>query len=344
MMPDESTDSGQGSNGGDSGAVPGSDASSKHESAPGSDSDSGVGGGICPDTLAERYEADGFYFPIRVMSESEAATHLVRVIEIENAAENENRFLHSKAHLAYRFIDDIARIPAILDCVECILGPDILLWGSNCFVKAPGSPSYVSWHQDLNYWGLDGTDAVSVWLALSASNEANGCVRFVPGSHRRGPIMHRDTFELENMLSRGQELQVEVDEDEAVPVRLAPGEISLHHGRMFHASGPNPSGRWRAGLALRYITPSTRQIVGERDFAQLVRGVDRYGHFDALPRPRDNHDPAAKRRFDFADGVTHIIFSSDPAWLLQRAAAQGSDAAAGEEPDAPAGDAPPEGG
>ena len=342
MMADESNDSGKGSNGGDSGAGPGSGASSKHESS--ADSVPGAGGASCPDKLAERYEADGFYFPVRVISELEAATHLVRVVEIENAAENENRFLHFKSHLAYRFIDDLARTPAILDCVECILGPDILLWGSNCFIKAPGSPSYVSWHQDLNYWGLDGTDEVGVWLALSASNEANGCVRFVPGSHRRGPFMHRDTFELENMLSRGQELQVEIDEDESVSVCLAPGEISLHHGRMFHASGPNTSGRWRAGLALRYITPSTRQIVGERDFAQLVRGKDRYGHFDALPRPRDNHDWAAKRRFDFADGVTHTIFSSGPAWLLQRAAARENDAAAGKEPDAPAGDAPPEGG
>ncbi len=265
------------------------------------------------DALVERYEEDGFCFPVRAIGESEAAACLARVVEMERAGEDRSRFLHGKAHLAYRFIDELARTPAILDCVERILGPDILLWGSSCFVKAPRSPSYVSWHQDLAYWGLDTTDEVSVWVALSESNEANGCMRFVPGSHRLGPIVHHDSFERDNLLSRGQELGLEVDEDEAVPVRLAPGEASLHHGRMFHASGPNTSGRWRAGLALRYITPATRQIVGVRDFAQLVRGEDRFGHFDALPRPLDDDDIAAMRRFDFVVGATQSIFFAVPA-------------------------------
>ena len=290
------------------------------------------------ETIAERYEEDGFCFPIRVISEREAAVHLARVVEMTRAGEDRSRFLRSKAHLACRFIDDLARTPAILDCVERILGPDILLWGSSCFVKAPRSPSYVSWHQDLNYWGLDSTDEVSAWIALSEANEANGCMRFVPGSHRRGPITHDDTFELDNMLTRGQELAVEVGEEEAVSVRLAPGEMSLHHGRMFHSSGPNKSNRWRAGLALRYIAPSTRQIVGVRDFAQPVRGEDRFGHFNALPRPRDDNDPAARRRFDFMEGATKSIFFSSAAWLSEQSAATAGDAAA-EESDAPTADA-----
>ena len=307
-------------------------------SASGVASGCGDSGAIRLAALAERYEADGFCFPVRVISEGEAAVHLARVVELEKAGENRRRFLRGKAHLACRFIDDLARTPTILDCVERILGPDILLWGSSCFVKAPRSPSYVSWHQDLNYWGLDSTDEVSAWLALSESNEANGCMRFVPGSHRRGPIVHDDTFEEDNLLTRGQELTVEVDEDEAVPVCLAPGEISLHHGRMFHSSGPNTSNRWRAGLALRYIKPSTRQIVGVRDFAQLVRGEDRFGHFDALPRPRDDNDTAAMRRFDFVDGATQSIFFSSRVWPWEQSAVPAGDAAA-EEPDASSADA-----
>ena len=298
---------------------------------------SGDGDATRLDTIAERHEEDGFCFPIRAISRTEAAVHLARVVEMEKAGEDRSRFLRGKAHLACRFIDELARTPAILDGVERILGPDILLWGSSCFVKAPRSPSYVSWHQDLNYWGLDSTDEVSAWIALSESNEANGCMRFVPGSHRRGPIVHDDTFELDNLLSRGQELAVEVGEDEAVSVCLAPGEMSLHHGRMFHSSGPNTSNRWRAGLALRYITPSTRQIVGVRDFAQLVRGEDRFGHFDTLPRPRDDDDPAARRRFDFVDGAMQSIFFSNPAWLSEQSAAPAGDAAA-EEADAPSAD------
>ena len=268
---------------------------------------SGPGGGSRPDTIASRYEADGFYFPVRVISASEAAAGLARVVARERGGE-EKRFLRSKAHLVYRFVDDLARTPAILDCVERILGRDILLWGSGCFVKAPRSGCYVSWHQDLNYWGLDGTGEVTAWLALSASDESNGCMRFVPGSHRRGPVAHRDSFARDNLLSRGQELGVAVGDDEAVPVCLAPGEISLHHGRMFHASGPNSSPGWRAGLALRYIAPSTRQVVGEKDFAQLVRGEDRFGHFEAMPRPVRDGDVAGMRRFDHVAEFTRPIF------------------------------------
>ena len=271
------------------------------------------GAPVGPDAIASRFEADGFCFPIRVIGETDAAINLHRVIRAEEAGEERSRLLRSKAHLAYRFIDRLARTPAILDCVERILGPDLLLWGSSCFVKAPGSPSYVSWHQDLNYWGLNSTDEVSAWLALSASTEANGCMRFVPGSHLRGKLAHRDSFEEDNLLSRGQELEVSVDEEEAVPVVLAPGEMSLHHGRVFHASGLNRSNDWRVGLALRYITPSMRQVVGIRDFAQLVRGEDRFGHFEEMPRPESDDDYAAMQRFEYVDGVTgSIFFATDP--------------------------------
>ena len=260
------------------------------------------------DDVASRYEADGFCFPVRVIGESEARAHLARVVALENAVEGGNRRLRGSAHLAYRFVDDLARTPALLDCVARILGPDLLLWGSSCFIKAPHSPSYVSWHQDLHYWGLDGTEEVTAWLALSASNEANGCMRFVPGSHRRGPLAHRDSFSGDNLLSRGQELAVAVEEHEALAVRLAPGEVSLHHGRMFHASGPNTTPGWRVGLALRYVSPSIRQIAGPGDFAQLVRGEDRFGHFEALPRPAGDEDPAGVRNFDHVEQIKRAIF------------------------------------
>ena len=291
---------------GEAGAPPpGTDAEPRpmvHDGAP-----------VSPGAIASRFEADGFCFPIRVISETDAAINLNRVIRVEGAGEERRRLLRSKAHLAYRFIDRLARTPAILDCVERILGPDLLLWGSSCFVKAPGGPSYVSWHQDLNYWGLNSTDEVSAWLALSASTEANGCMRFVPGSHLRGKIAHRDSFEEDNLLSRGQELEVSIEEEEEVPVVLAPGEMSLHHGRLFHASGRNRGNDWRVGLALRYITPSMRQVVGVRDFAQLVRGEDRFGHFEAMPRPESDDDYAAMQRFEYVDGVTgSIFFATDP--------------------------------
>jgi ectoine hydroxylase-related dioxygenase (phytanoyl-CoA dioxygenase family) len=100
-------------------------------------------------------------------------------------------------------------------------------------------------------------------------------MRFIPGSHRQRIVPHVDTFRADNLLSRGQEVAVEVNEDEAVFDELGPGQMSLHHGRMFHASGPNRSADRRIGMAIRYVTPGVRQIVGQRDYAMLVRGVDR---------------------------------------------------------------------
>ena len=116
-------------------------------------------------------------------------------------------------------------------------------------------------------------------------------MRFVPGSHRHGTVEHVDTDDTSNLLSRSQVIKVEVDESEAVTAALEAGEMSLHHGQIYHASGPNRTDGWRIGLAARYVTPSMKQVVGSRDFAELVRGEDRHGHFETLPRPTVDLDP-----------------------------------------------------
>ena len=128
-------------------------------------------------------------------------------------------------------------------------------------------------------------------MALSPITEANGCMRFVPGSHRRAIETHRDTFAEGNQLTRGQVLAVDIDESQAVPVTLAPGELSLHHGHLFHASGPNTTDAWRIGITMIYLAPGMRQVVANKDYARLVRGEDEHGHFECLPRPRFDFDP-----------------------------------------------------
>jgi ectoine hydroxylase-related dioxygenase (phytanoyl-CoA dioxygenase family) len=120
-------------------------------------------------------------------------------------------------------------------------------------------------------------------------------MRMVPGTHT-GQVPHRDTFAPDNLLSRGQEIAVEVDEARAVDVVLRPGEMSLHHVRMFHGSLPNRSSDRRIGYAIRYIPTHVRQLAGARDSATLVRGVDRYGHFDPEEPPAADLDPAARAR------------------------------------------------
>ena len=246
--------------------------------------------------IAERFNRDGFHFPLQVLSEGEA---LVCRAELERLEEriikeelgHKNQLNHG--HVVFRFASDLIRHPRILDAVEGILGPDILCWSSTFFTKEPRTPSYVSWHQDLRYWGLSGDAVVSVWVALGRVTEAHGCMRFVPGSHRLGILEHRDTYDGENFLTRGQEAVYEVDESRTVKVELEAGQASLHHGRLLHASSPNVSEDRRVGYVINYIAPDMRQVVAERDFAVLVRGEDRYRHFELVPAPEDDLTPEA---------------------------------------------------
>ncbi len=243
------------------------------------------------DDLAARYHRDGFAFPYRALPEAEASGLAREVEALIDSDARSLQLMRSNPHLVFPFVDRLAHDDRVLDAVERILGPNLLLWSTSFFIKAPHSDDFVSWHQDLTYWGFDGTDQVSAWVALSPITQANGCMRFIPASHRRAIETHQDTFAEENQLTRGQVLAVDIDESQAVPVTLAPGEVSLHHGHLFHASGPNTTNAWRIGITMIYLAPSMRQVVAKRDFARLVRGEDAFGHFECLPRPRFDFDP-----------------------------------------------------
>ena len=242
------------------------------------------------------YRRDGYVMPLDVMpgGEAIAVRRRIEALEARHAsALPVMDYLRGNPHVVLPEIDALMRRPGILDPVEAVLGLDILAWGCSFFIKEARTEAYVSWHQDLTYWGLDDTAEVTAWLALSPVTTENGCMRFVPGSHRKDIVAHRDTFADDNMLSRGQVLAVEVDEAQAVDVLLEPGQMSLHHGHMFHASGPNRSDDRRVGLAIRYISPSMQQTAGARDYASPVRGVDRYSNFIAPPRPTAEFAPEA---------------------------------------------------
>ena len=239
--------------------------------------------------IAERFAADGFYFPIDVLGADEAAACRRQLEALEQAGRGNklgNKTQLNYPHVIFRFANDLVRHPRILDAVEAILGPDLLVWGATFFIKEPHSESYVSWHQDLRYWGLDSDAEVSAWVALSEVTEANGCMRFLPGSHKGELLPHNDTFAETNVLTRGQEAAVQIDPADTVLVPLAPGQASLHHGKLLHASGPNKADERRIGLAINYIAPQMRQVVAKEDFAMLVRGKDRFGHFQHVPAPR----------------------------------------------------------
>jgi ectoine hydroxylase-related dioxygenase (phytanoyl-CoA dioxygenase family) len=218
--------------------------------------------------------------------------------------------LRHKSHLLFRFVSDLVHQERIVDAIEDLYGPDLLCWNTNFFIKEAANPAFVSWHQDSTYWGLSRPDVVTAWVALSASTRANGAMEVIPGTHLLDQVPHRDTFHRDNMLSRGQEVMVDVDASRAVALELRPGEASLHHVRLVHGSAPNPSGDRRIGFAIRYIPTDVAQTVRGGDSATLVRGEDRHGHFAPEPRPARDLDPefVALHR-EFSERNARILYA-----------------------------------
>lgn len=253
---------------------------------------------LSPDQV-DAYRRDGCLFPLDVFDDSQVADIMAELDQARLDAQQQGlesrltQLLRTNAHLLLPFVPRVATSPQLLDRVASILGPDILLWSAEFFIKPARSDKIVSWHQDLTYWGLGETDEeLTAWLALSEVNLESGCMRFIPASHRQRIQPHRDTFDPGNLLSRGQEVALEVDEAEAVHVLLKPGQVSFHHGRIFHASGPNRSDYDRVGLVFRFLTPQVRQIVAKRDYAMMVRGADHGQNWVHVAPPMRNFDPA----------------------------------------------------
>lgn len=231
--------------------------------------------------VAETFARDGFVCPITVMSATEASDYRRQLEEAEaryGADKTFRKMLRRYPNIVLPFIDEITRRPEITDVVAEILGPDLLVLDAPFFIKEANTTSFVSWHQDLHYWGLETEEEVTAWVALSPATKEAGCMRFVAGSQNRR-VDHRDTYAEDNLLTRGQEIAVKVDESEATDAALQPGQMSIHHGRVFHASHPNRTDDRRIGLAIRYIPARARQTEGGNMAAMLVRGEDRYGHF-----------------------------------------------------------------
>ncbi len=244
----------------------------------------------------ETYQRDGALHPVRAMPADEAVALRQKLEAAEAAAGGKlEGGLKFKPHLLYPWLYDLVCDPRITGPVSEVLGDDVLCWASNFFTKEANDPAYVSWHQDSTYWGLSGPEVCTAWIALSPSTVASGCMRVVPGTHAE-QIGHTDTHAEGNMLSRGQVVQAEVDDDAAVDVLLEPGEMSLHHVRLIHGSRANTSNDRRIGYAIRYAAPHLHQLYSDEDSATLVRGEDRYQHFALESRPERDLDPVALDR------------------------------------------------
>jgi ectoine hydroxylase-related dioxygenase (phytanoyl-CoA dioxygenase family) len=240
-------------------------------------------------SMGETYDRDGFVFPIDVVSagEAEAVRADLEAAEAELADDPQRlAVLRAYPDRVLPSFDRLIRNPNLIAAASQVLGPDLMVWSAGLFIKDANTAKIVSWHQDLTYWGLDDAEETTCWVALSPASTESGCMKFIPGSHKKQLVAHVDTFDENNLLTRGQEIAVEVNEEDGVAAALNTGQASMHHGHLFHASGPNTTADRRIGSAIRYIKPSMKQQSGDKSLVALVSGEDKYGHFEIAETPR----------------------------------------------------------
>lgn len=256
--------------------------------------------------LTERYRNDGYVSGVPIIEAEMARDHRRRLEEVET------RFgsLHyqDKVHTAIHSPYELATLPAVLDVVEAMLGPDILLYNSTFIIKEPGAPTKVNWHQDLTYWGLADDDAqVSMWLALAPATAESGAMMMLPGSHVGGAVDHETNSDDGNLLLLGQQI-TGLDTSANKLCALEPGEASFHHGWTVHSSQPNVSDDRRIGLNVQYLATHNAMAAGVPASAMLVRGIDRYNNFAVDSPPPEVLDEAAVARWSEADAQMKANF------------------------------------
>lgn len=267
-------------------------------------------------TRAQQFLDDGYIFPIRALSPQKAQSYRERFHAFDNSdyARNcddiHNDIYLFKPYLLLGWVDELVHEPAVLDVAESVLGPDLLCWSAGVFQKSPRTTNYVTWHQDAVYYGLAPADhVVRVWVTLSEATMANGTMEYARGAHKTGLRRHIPLDHTDNLLSLGEEVEVDFDTYEKVPVNLQPGEVSLHHLHLPHASGPNASDNHRINLVITYISPDVRPDSGD-DSALLVRGEDRYGNFTLESRLSDEFSPSAMAAHATAMDTRRRVFAT----------------------------------
>lgn len=244
------------------------------------------------------YQETGQVGPVAILSAEEVNHYRLKMEDAENALGDPLSRIpgqfRAKTHLLYTWMDELVRHQGILDAVESLIGPNILLYHLTCWIKEPGDGSFVTWHQDGTYFNLTPAEHVTAWVALSDATPESGCMRMLPGSHKGGQFEHEKGPTEGNLLSNGQQLSLEIDESKAIDIIVPSGSVSFHHTHIMHSSGPNRSDDRRIGIGISYIPTRVRFMGEERVPAALVRGEDEFGHFDPERRPATDLDDAAR--------------------------------------------------
>ena len=231
------------------------------------------------------YKDDGFVSPIDILSLEEAKEIKKEIEHIEKKWPSELVGLgRNNVHYISPIFDRVCHNSKILDTVESIIGKNILVGGTTLFIKDPNKKGFVSWHQDAKYIGFEPHNWVTAWLAITDANEENGCMRMWSGSHKEKIKDHKDTYDENNLLTRGQTVQ-NVPIEKTTPNILKAGQLSLHHPMIVHGSGLNKSNQRRIGFVIQsYIGTNVDQVIG-KVYVQQARGIDKFKYHEHTKRP-----------------------------------------------------------
>ncbi|MBM86685.1 MAG: phytanoyl-CoA dioxygenase [Rhodospirillaceae bacterium] len=237
-------------------------------------------GKVLSDAEIQHYETQGYVSPVPVLSADEVNEARAEIEAFEARTGKTLDYPEkSKSYLLFDWADRLVRHPHVLDTVEDLIGPNILVYHTTMWIKDVGTPQYILWHQDGTYFFLDPQLHVTAWVALSDAPVEAGCMHVLPGSHTWGQYHHKDDPGEYNLILRGQAIFGEFNDEDGKPMPLRAGEMSLHHTRLVHCSYPNRHHDRRLGFGISYIPAHVRDIGKSPGSAMLVRGTDRWGHF-----------------------------------------------------------------
>ena len=234
----------------------------------------------------KQYEDEGFVSPINIFSKDKAREirNEIELIEKEIPGELEKSGRYN-AHLISPLLDEVTHNSRILDAVQSIIGEDILVCGTTLFIKNPNEKGFVSYHQDAKYIGLEPHNWVTAWVAITDSNEHNGCMRMWSGSNKDNLKQHDQKFNEGNLLTRGQTVK-DVPIEKTTPLVLTAGQMSLHHPTVVHGSDLNKSDDRRMGFVIQsYIGTNVKQVLGKNS-VQLARGEDKFNFHEKIRRTK----------------------------------------------------------
>ena len=254
--------------------------------------------------IRENFEQDGFITGLGVLSLEKTRYYsgkCTAFIDSYKSHPNFSEWTYYRTELILKWVADLASEESLLDVIEELIGPDILLWNAFLPAKPPQTSGYFGWHQDATYWPVAPAEQiVSAWIALSPVTQDSGGMQMVRGSHQLGQLPHETTYDDASMLKRGQQITTSVNEDEVVDIDLEPGQASFHHTLMLHRSGPNNSDNWRLGVGLNYVSAQVGPLPGYEDSAMPLRGDINSSRFAFNNPPRSDLDSVALENFDAA--------------------------------------------